>query len=216
MGTMKYAILNEFGGGYGAYTVQTRVSKATYFRELTNIATVSIFGRGTFGVVSSEVRRLVGWWPRFIRRWYDTYVMCLDCDGLASATAAAHTLATDGIGYAMIESSEGHYWFITDYCGRLGNITRKMLSIPGVDKSYIDSVDARSSVVLRGVTFCDRVPRFPDTTTLTNKHSILFYNRFRDLYSHKLMLQRTNSLRLARAVEDGNIFDLAADPEFVV
>lgn len=214
---MEYLMTKTYTGDYGGKSYKAwPVSFEVYLR---NIADVSKDESeiSNFGTVNAIVKRQTPWplrWFRTFRSMFDTHVMVLDCDGTDEMLAASHMLATDGIGFALIQSSPSHYWIVTDFIAPLDDVLVKMRTIPGADTEHIEMCEKFGIVAIRGVALPGRVPIFQEPDSLTNPHSLTFYYELQKLYQHAAIARRLKAEFMRQAIKDKNMGSLASDPEF--
>ncbi|MFA5313213.1 MAG: hypothetical protein WC375_07875 [Methanomassiliicoccales archaeon] len=106
-------------------------------------------------LVTTRIRRS---WSRC-----DNFLMALDCDGRENTSTAQCWLNQNHIRFYEIESSPDHSWIICDFENLIGEVTRVMSVIPGVDCQYSKHCKEKCLIVLRGHPKVSNMdyPRFP-------------------------------------------------------
>lgn len=157
-------------------------------------------------------------WQRWVLGRKSEHVMLLDCDGTQEMLAAAHTLATRGIAYVTVQSSPGRYWLVVDRVGPYVDLALEAQTIPGVDQDYIKVLCRTGLLALRVVPEGGKVALFPDggAKHFTNPLARQWYDDFKWLWDRPEVRERAHTERVRKALQDGTIADLAADPEFVL
>lgn len=147
------------------------------------------------------------------RSWFkSTHFMALDCDSVDNMYAVGHAMKAYGIGYCLVESSPGHYWFFTDVIGPFKECIKKANGIIGVDRKYIQLCRDQKQFSIRAFPKCT-IPELNRVTT-TNQEIINWTTQYLDMYNQDFMKQVQTNLRMAQALKDGTMAALAADPTF--
>jgi hypothetical protein len=144
------------------------------------------------------------------------HVMILDCDSLENMSAAAHLLAVEGVGYALIESSNDKYWVVTDVVAPIDEVAKRMSTYPGVDPNYVKLVARTKQVPIRAIPLPGRVPRFSVPDGLTNNYSREFYRAFEDHYSSPEIVRFLAMRIMVLNLKNGTMAEVMANPQFRV
>jgi hypothetical protein len=207
---MEYRIEWDTDGGYGGECAYR--SKTVKLNEfLKHILRTDDNNR--YGALSPVVARNRSGWRKFIPPFRYDYVMVLDCDGVDKMIGACHILDAYKIKYALVQSSPGKYWVVTDYVDHLAAVTDKMKQIPGVDELFIQHC-GRFGISIRGVPTWGRVPVFADHSDLTNPNSIQFYRDLEAHFNRPEMKIRLKMEAVKHGLTSGKMIEMAADPEF--
>lgn len=193
---------NTYSDSYGSKYEKVRkvTSRAAFFRDITNINNPSFF------LANSIVKR------RWFRRCL--HVLLLDCDGTAEMLAAANTLATEKIGYSLIQSSPSRYWIVADKVGTFIDLCIYANGIPGVDPKFIQSSAKYNRFFLRLTPIHGKMPIFQGKESLTDPLVCAWYDEFERLWRSEPVNRRSRAEVLLKQMRDGSIYDTAADPEF--
>lgn len=76
------------------------------------------------------------------------HLLAVDCDS-KQCYESAHKYLSRMFNVETVQSSPDHYWLITDYVDKIGNVLKKMSSVPGVDPKYVNSCRSIGAVVFR-------------------------------------------------------------------
>lgn len=144
------------------------------------------------------------------------HILVLDCDSDDKMLAAGRYLYLCKIGYCPIVSSPNHYWLITDIVDSINAVLLIAKSIPGQDPLHTDYNIKRQYISIRAYPK-DDLPIFPsDLHTLTNQISIRWLNEFKTYWDSEQIKTIVELIKLRKAVEDGTVSKLAANPSFTI
>jgi len=171
--------------------------------------------RAYFHVVTRTYRH---WWrwPKRVARNYDRWFMALDCDSLENLTAAVHLLKHDKIGHAVIHSSEGRYWVITDFVGTIKEVLVKMGQMPGLDQKYLQFCSRHQTVSIRALPRKPDEIQFPESHSLENVDVYQWFVEFRNHLESPEVFRYLKAVFIEDALQDGTLMEHAADPNFEV
>lgn len=160
------------------------------------------------------------------RTWVDTsfkagvlqeaHVMVVDCDSEKAMVTDAHILkAIFGTNYEVVESSENHFWIITDIVGTYDHIVKYFEMLVGVDQHYRFFTKHRKRWHLRLHPKNDCLPLFKEgKLALENPESIKLYNQLREDFEEMKVILEVSKIQQLYA--KGRIMDAAANPDFTV
>lgn len=145
-------------------------------------------------------------------------IMCLDCDSEGAMLAALHYIKIElKYNCYVVESSPNHYWIITDYAAPFIEVYKLIQTIPGIDEKYVSYMKASKDIVLRSF-FKENgaAPKFVDNMQLTDPSIIEWVDALKSFWESKRMKQIHKAYILGKAVKDGTVQALMADPAYAV
>lgn len=140
------------------------------------------------------------------------YFMGLDCDDLQSALAAINYLEKHNIGWARIESSQDHYWIITDYIDTAPKVIDRMKYIAGVDKKFIEVCEKHNSCQFRASPRLNKIPNFEsyEIHGITDQRVLNWLEEYRILLND--IRESFDNLNTRAAIDNDEYFTLMAKP----
>lgn len=143
------------------------------------------------------------------------HVMVLDCDSEANMIAALRYLFLKKIGCCAVQSSEGHYWVVTDRVGTLAEVMAVMKRVPGADSAHVEISNHKRFISIRAHSREWKLPVFPDNYhRLTNPVSIKWMEELKSYFGEIDIAQQIGFLR--RVHKTGAILKIAADSSFEI
>ena len=146
---------------------------------------------------------------------FDKYMMLLHCSDETHMFVAANYLKMKEIGYCPVKLSRSNrlrdgYYIVTDEIGTIDYIKDSINMVPGVFDGY-----RGETPYINANANGDETPQFSnDTHTLSNPLVIEWINAVKTYYNCDDMQKILKIKKMGRALRDGSIKDLMADPEF--
>jgi len=146
------------------------------------------------------------------------HVMVVDCDNETGMIAAAHIIkSVFQKEYEIVQSSEGHFWLITDIVGTFNNVMKYFDLIVGVDPKYSYFTKQRERFHLRLHPKNNSIPQFHNKRIcLQNPEAIRFYQQLKKDYTSKDMRMILEVFKVQQLWAKGKLIDAAANPEFSI
>lgn len=197
------------------YRARQRLSKATPDAFVAWYEALSTVTPHFIGIATTVIARRPWsfWEPR--KKSRETVFLAVDCDSDASAIVAAHCLCMEGIHYVQVESSPGKSWLITDYVGTHSEVQQVLSRTVGADKKFVQK-SADTGINIRATVRLDAVPSFDIglANRLRDERVRHWLQCYHDLINKQDKILR--NLKLTEALRLGTVYDLAADPDFLV
>lgn len=206
---MEYGVQYEETGGYGPYDVYKWKSLSSF--RLWIATTAKVTDIDNICALACTVLPKTGYWWQYWKQ--RLHVMVLDVDSTANLIAATKVLKRDGIGWAGIESSPGHFWLVTDKIGQFNELFSYMEALPGVDPKYVKGTKKWKSFMLRAIARNSSKPKFGHCDDLADHRAVAFFKEFEQLHNDQII---TENLGLIQHLKNGTMIGAAADPAFEI
>jgi len=212
--------------GYGIKTKRSRVSREEFIEHYCKESTKTHKVVGAISALIESVElppkepswlgKLFG--AKALKRFNRTHFLALDCDSQEDMIAAAACLKRDNINWIPIESSDNHFWLITDFIGSSKEIVDKIQTIVGVDRQYVELTTSNGICFMRATPTVGKVPKInrDNIGELRDSRIIEWLNEYQKLLDEQFATLQNTILVKALEDGDGSIYSLAANPDFEV
>lgn len=149
--------------------------------------------------------------------WKKKHFPVIDCDSTDAVLAATYDLGERGFRYAVIESSNDHFWIIVDFVGSLSKVIKIMEITPGIDSEYVRYCRKRKAIYVRAASTSGRIPSFLESIDPIKNAGIKKWIReFQELYESKEMKDVLRVQMLQKAVADKMVAQFLSDPSIKI